>query len=118
MMYYVGKFDEATWNLFCELGITFSYLKENQRAMAAVEQNLKYMQELHAGDNISINSHVVEVRSKAVRFTHEMIKVETGSPCATCEITAVHMDGVARKAVAFPDELSEKLHNAAASEEL
>ncbi len=35
VMWYVGKFDEATWHLFHELGITPAFLRENNRGMAA-----------------------------------------------------------------------------------
>ena len=35
VMWYVGKFDEATWNLFAAMGVTAAFLKENQRGMAA-----------------------------------------------------------------------------------
>ncbi|HET7639657.1 MAG TPA: thioesterase family protein, partial [Ktedonobacteraceae bacterium] len=36
VMWYVGKFDEATWQLFAVLGMTPSFLREQQRGMAAV----------------------------------------------------------------------------------
>ncbi|HVJ11136.1 MAG TPA: acyl-CoA thioesterase, partial [Burkholderiales bacterium] len=42
VMWYVGKFDEATWNLFALLGVTTTFLKENRRGMAAVQQNITY----------------------------------------------------------------------------
>ena len=46
VMWYVGKFDEATWNLFALLGVTTAFLKENRRGMAAVQQNITYRREL------------------------------------------------------------------------
>ena len=49
VMWYVGKFDEATWNLFAAMGVTAAFLKENQRGMAAVQQNITYRRELLAG---------------------------------------------------------------------
>jgi len=52
VMWYVGKFDEATWNLFALLGVTTTFLKENRRGMAAVQQNITYRRELHAGDTV------------------------------------------------------------------
>lgn len=52
VMWYMDKFDEATWNLFAELGITPSYLREQQRGMVAVQQTISYKQELLAGDAI------------------------------------------------------------------
>ena len=48
VMWYVGKFDEATWHLFTLLGLTPTFLRENARGMAAVEQNIAYKRELHA----------------------------------------------------------------------
>ena len=38
VMWYVGKFDEATWNLIARLGLTPSYLRESGRGMAAVSR--------------------------------------------------------------------------------
>jgi hypothetical protein len=50
IMWYVGKFDEANWNLFARLGLTPSYLRGSGRGMAAVQQNITYKRELLAGD--------------------------------------------------------------------
>ena len=50
IMWYVGKFDEANWNLFARLGLTLSYLREAGRGMAAVQQTVTYKRELLAGD--------------------------------------------------------------------
>ena len=49
IMWYVGKFDEANWNLFARLGLTPSYLRESGRGMAAVQQTITYKRELLAG---------------------------------------------------------------------
>ena len=49
VMWYVGKFDEATWNLFAEVGMTPTYLRNEGRGMAAVQQNITYKRELLAG---------------------------------------------------------------------
>lgn len=48
VMWYAGKFDEAAWQLLALVGITPSYLREHQRGMAAVEQNIFYKHELLA----------------------------------------------------------------------
>ena len=62
VMWYVGKFDEATWNLFAQFGITAQYLRESGKATAAVDQRLQYRRELLAGDTVVINSGVLEFR--------------------------------------------------------
>ena len=40
VMWYVGKFDEATWQFFAMFGLTPSFLREQGRGMAAVQQNI------------------------------------------------------------------------------
>ena len=101
IMWYVGKFDEANWNLFARLGLTPSYLRESGRGMAAVQQNVSYKRELLAGDIVEVRSRLLEIRDKSIRFLHEMRNAETGEIAATCEIIGVHMDRQARKSVPF-----------------
>jgi acyl-CoA thioester hydrolase len=105
IMWYVGKFDEANWNLFAAIGVTPSYLRDQNRGMAAVQQNITYKRELLAGDIVEIRSHVVEVRDKVMRYVHEMRNGETGDVVASCEITGVHMDRLARKACPIPNPI-------------
>jgi acyl-CoA thioester hydrolase len=102
VMFYVGKFDEATWHLFAALGLTPEFLRRNNRGMAAVEQTLNYRKELRAGDIVSIRSRVIEIKDKALRFEHEMQKDDTGDVAAVTILTALHLDTAARKACAFP----------------
>ena len=101
VMWYVGKFDEANWNLIARIGLTPTYLRQSGCGMAALQQNISYKRELHAGDIVEITSRVLEVRDKTVRFLHEMRNAETGEIVATCEITGVHMDRKARKSALF-----------------
>ena len=49
-MWYVGKFDEANWNHLARIGLTPSYLRTEERGMAAVQQNITYKRELLAGE--------------------------------------------------------------------
>ena len=105
VMWYVGKFDEATWNLFSALGVTPAYLRENGRAMAAVQQNITYKRELLSGDVVAVRSGMLEIREKVARFVHEMRHGQTDEVCAVCVITGVHMDGTTRKSTAFPANL-------------
>jgi acyl-CoA thioester hydrolase len=105
VMWYVGKFDEATWNLFSVLGVTPAYLRENERAMAAVQQNLSYKRELLSGDVVAVRSGMLEMRDKVAKFVHEMRHAQTGEIAAVCVLSAVHMDSKARKSTAFPADL-------------
>jgi acyl-CoA thioester hydrolase len=108
VMWYVGKFDEATWNLFAEMGVTTAFLKQTRRGMAAVQQNITYRRELLAGDTIAIRSAFLEVREKVAKFVHEMRHAVTGEVSAICVLTGVHMDAETRKSCAFPPEIIER----------
>jgi acyl-CoA thioester hydrolase len=103
IMWYVGKFDEANWNMFARLGLTPSYLRQSGRGMAGVQQNISYKRELFAGDIVEVTSRLLELREKSIRFLHEMRNAETGELAATCEITAVHLDRQAHKSIPFED---------------
>ena len=102
VMWYVGKIDEATWALFARIGLTPSMLRTEGAGMAALEQNITYIRESIAGDVLEIKSHILEIRSKTVKFEHIMLDVETGETVATTQIVAVHLDTVARKGIALP----------------
>jgi acyl-CoA thioester hydrolase len=108
VMWYVGKFDEGTRHFFHALGLTPAFLRENKRGMAAVEQTIQYKRELLAGDIVTVHSVLVEIKDKSVRFAHEMRKADTDEVAATTTLTGVHIDTVARRAVAFPDAVKER----------
>jgi acyl-CoA thioester hydrolase len=108
IMWYVGKFDEANWNLFAHLRMTPGWLREQQRGMAAVEQKISYKKELMAGDVIEIRSRILEVGEKSLRFIHEMRNAVSGEVAAVCEFVGVHLDRSKRKACRFPEQVRER----------
>ena len=108
VMWYVGKFDEATWNLGALMGMTSAYMREAKRGMAAVEQRICYRREALVGDIIVVRSAVLEVKPKSVRFVHEMFRGDGGDHLATMLVTGVHIDTVARKSVQFEPQVVAK----------
>ena len=67
IMWYAGKFDEANWNLFARIGLTPTYLRQSNRAMAAVQQNISYKRELFAGDIVEVKSRLQINNAFAIR---------------------------------------------------
>jgi acyl-CoA thioester hydrolase len=105
IMWYVGKFDEANWNLFAAIGLTPSYMRSESMGMAAVQQNITYEKEALPGDVIEVRSRILEMGDKSIRFVHEMRDRETSAVLAECELTGVHLDRMQRKAARFPDDI-------------
>lgn len=109
VMWYVGKFDEATWNFFLQVGLTPSYLRANNRGMAAVDQRIAYRSELYAGDTVAVRTGVIAVGEKSLKFFHEMRNCENSEVAAITLMTAVHMDTVARKSTPLPTDVTARL---------
>ena len=108
VMWYVGKFDEATWQFFNMLGLSPSYLRSAQRGMAAVDQHITYLRELHAGDVVSIRTTLLGISAKSIRFVHEMANDESLEVVARTTLKGVHLDTQTRKSVAFAELISAK----------
>ncbi len=108
VMWYVGKFDEASWQLFAAMGLTRSRMEEEKRGVPGLEQHIKYKRELRAGDVITVRSVVDEVKEKVVRLTHEMTNDGTGEIAAIMHLVAVYFDTEARKSLPLPPDIRER----------
>jgi acyl-CoA thioester hydrolase len=109
VQHYVGKFDEATWNLFAMFGVTRKTLKHDGYNMAAIQQNIRYMSELVAGDVIAVTSRVERISNKTVTFSHEMKNLETGAIAAQIRNIACFIGSESRKSMAIPGPVRERL---------
>jgi acyl-CoA thioester hydrolase len=109
VMWYVGKFDEATWQLLASVGLSMSRLRQDGIGMVAVEQRIEYKRELLAGDLITIHSGFQEPREKSLLFFHEMTNQETQEVAARTFLTGVCIDLNTRKARALPADIRERM---------
>ena len=105
VQFYTARFDEATWHFFAQLGITPGYLKENKRGMVALDQRTQYKQEVLAGSLLHINTELLEIKRKTVRFLHRMVNSENGQEVATTELVGAFLDAEARKTTEFPQSV-------------
>jgi acyl-CoA thioester hydrolase len=103
--WYVAKFDEATWYLGATIGLTPTYMAETKCGMAGVQQNITYKRELFPGAVVEVRSHIESVAERKIVLVHELRDAERDEVCATCELTAVHIDRVTRRAIPFPSEV-------------
>jgi acyl-CoA thioester hydrolase len=108
VMWYVGKFDEASWQLLAALGRTGARFRKENTGMAAVEQHVEYQREVHSGDIVSIRSTVLEVKDKAIRIRHKMRNDETGELAAATVTVGVYIDTIARKARSLPSDVRDR----------
>ena len=109
VMWYTGKFDEASWSLLAHVGVTRSFLESRNHGMAALQQNITYKRELRAGDIVTIRSGVLEVGDKILRLFHEMRNEVTLEVAAFANITGIYMDTRERRSLPIPAEVAENI---------
>jgi acyl-CoA thioester hydrolase len=105
VMWYVGKFDEASWQLLAMIGLTPSRFQHDGAGMAAVEQRVEYKRELRAGDVVTIRSAVRTVDNKAITVVHELLNDDGGEVAARMTLVGVHIDALGRKARPLPADV-------------
>jgi acyl-CoA thioester hydrolase len=105
VVWYVSKFDEASWQLASMLGLTNSYFMKKHMGIAALQQNITYKSEIVAGSTVTVRSGVLEIKEKIVRFIHEMRNDTTDEVAAIMVLTAVHFNTRKRKSCPFPKDI-------------
>jgi acyl-CoA thioester hydrolase len=109
VQYYASMFDQATWAFLSEFGITSEYMKANRRGMAAVSQQTNYLLELFSGDIVEIQSELLEVTERTIRFLHTMRRRPQMDTIATSELVGVHFDAEIHKSCPLPQAIKERL---------
>lgn len=116
VMWYLGKFDEASWQLLARLGLSPSRMRTEAIGMVAVEQHIQYKRELRAGDVLTVRSSVLEVREKSVRLRHEMTNEDNGELAAITEVVGVCIDLTTRRSRPIPSNIHERITSTIAME--
>jgi acyl-CoA thioester hydrolase len=105
---YTARFDEATWHFLAHLGLTPSFLKQNGRGAVAADQKTQYTREVNAGCLLHVMSHLRELGTKSIHFTHRMYDSENGELVATTDLVGVYFDMEARTPAVLPDLVRER----------
>jgi acyl-CoA thioester hydrolase len=111
--WYVHLFDRATWACFEAVGIDEAYRGRAHAGMFAVEEHLRYLGELRAGDPLEVYTRVVEARPKTVRLYHAMVDPVRDRLAATADVVGVHIDLGTRRSAPFPADILARLRAAA-----
>lgn len=95
--FYVGKFDEGTWQFMAQIGAGREALSQRNCGAMAVSQNIAYKRELVAGDVIAVRSSVQAVGTTSCRFRHAMIETASGGMAAEMDVVGVFVDLATRR---------------------
>lgn len=92
VQFYVARISDAAWHLMASIGITPAFIRERRQVPAVVQQEIAYLREALAGDLLRMESGVVDVSERKLRFFHRMRNVETDGLIMTCKVQTVNMD--------------------------
>ncbi|MCW5774584.1 MAG: thioesterase family protein [Rhodospirillaceae bacterium] len=103
--FYVGKFDEGTWQFMAQIGASREALAQRNCGAMAVSQNIAYKRELVAGDAVAVRTSVQAVGTTSCRFRHIMIETVSGGVAADMDVVGVFVDLATRRPMPIWPEL-------------
>lgn len=107
--HYLAMFDSAAWVFFESLGLGLAYYKQNTVGMFALEQHLRYVREVHAGESIHIGFRLVAMHPKRLHFMGFMVNDTQPALAAVFESLGSHADLTTRRTAPFPEWLYAQL---------
>lgn len=107
--YYAALFDEAGWHFPSFAGLSLAQIQSRGLGTVVATLTIDFLHEIRAGQLLVIKGAVTRVGTKS--FSHEMrlYATDTMTHCATQKTVEVCFDTKARKGVALPDDMRQKL---------
>lgn len=109
MAYYHVIFDRAGDHLFDEVGLGPNYVKTRNGSTFTLESHITYLQELHAGTQVRIESQLLDLDAKRVHYVQKMFHDAENYLSSVTEIIIMHVDMTTKKSAPFPADVMEKL---------
>jgi acyl-CoA thioester hydrolase len=109
MAYYNVLFDRAVDEAYELIGIGVDYVEKRRHSFFTAEVHLRYLRELHAGDQVRVTFQLLDFDSKRLHTFEQLFHADHGWVAATSENMSLHVDMAARKTAAFPPEVTRRL---------
>jgi acyl-CoA thioester hydrolase len=113
MAYYNVLFDRAIDELWLELGIGPTYMKERHGSTFTAECHLRYLREIDQDDPVQIAILLVAADEKRLHTFEELRHADEGWLSATSENIHLHVDIAARKTAPFPPDIRSRIERVA-----
>lgn len=107
--WYMALFDEAAWGLFGRFGLDAEYARTQQGGAFALTHHVRYLAEVHVGQQVSVHSRLLARSARRIQFMHFMVNDTTNVVAATLEVLGAHADLRARRMAPFPAAMAEAI---------
>ena len=115
MAYYNVLFDRAVDEAYELIGVGVDYVEKKRASFFTAEVHLRYLRELHAGDQVRVTFQLIDFDRKRLHTFEQLFHAEHGWVAATSENMSLHVDMAARKAASFSPEVTRRLAQMRAS---
>lgn len=115
MAYYNVLFDEAVDQLYPDLGFGPDYLQQTGCTTYIAEFHIRYIRELHVGDEVTCAFYLIDHDEKRFHAYQEMYHRD-GWLAATAEGLTLHIDQSGPKVAPMPQSIQDKIAAYAAAQ--
>src|SRR6202000_1677426 len=115
MAYYNVLFDRAVDEAYELIGIGADYVSRSKHSHFTAEVHLRYLRELHAGDQVRATFQLLDFDRKRLHTFEQLFHADEGWVAATSENMSLHVDMGSRKTAGFPAEVTRRLAEMKAS---
>ena len=109
MAYYNVLFDRAADELFAAVGLGADYVRERNCSFFTLECHNTYVRELHAGDEVRVESQFLDHDAKRVHYVQQMYHAREGWLACVVEIIIMHIDMSLKKSAPFPQDIQQNI---------
>lgn len=108
MAYYGVLFDTGVDEAAKMFGLGWAYTSQGTHTTYSAEFRIRYVRELHLGDQVRASFRLLDVGPKAYHFCQELIH-QDGWVAATGEGISLHIDQSGPRVAAYPEAIKARL---------
>jgi len=109
MAYYNVMFDRAIDELWLQLGIGPTYMRERHGSTFTAECHVRYLREIHLGDPVQVAVLLLAADEKRLHTFEELRHATEGWVSATSENITIHIDMTMRRTGPFPPDIRARI---------
>ena len=109
VQFYLALYEMSGWPLLESLGIDRSYFEERRLGIFDLEHHIRYLNELHVGDAVTLHGRMLSRNDKRMHGMLFIVNDERHVLAATLEYVASSANLLERRTDAFPGDVAERL---------
>jgi acyl-CoA thioester hydrolase len=105
IQYYMALIEQSGWLMFADVGLDEEYFAERRQGLFDLEHHLKYLAELHVGDEVSVHSRMLDRSEKRLHGMMFIVNQTRRQLSCTLEYITSGADLDLRRTAAFPEDV-------------